>query len=77
MGKNKFFDNKAITIHGILAIVFGVIVLLYPALTVSVLATFFGLLLLVGGIILSLGAYMKKDLKKHGKTGLYTWNTEY
>lgn len=67
MEKNQLFDNKATTIHGILAIVFGVIVVLYPSLSISLLATFFGLLLLVGGAILSLGAFMKKDLKKYGR----------
>jgi uncharacterized membrane protein HdeD (DUF308 family) len=70
MGKNKLFNNKATTIHGILAIVFGIIVILYPALTVNVLATFFGLLLLVGGAILSIGAYMKKNLKNYGNQEL-------
>lgn len=66
MGKNKFSDNKITIIHGILAIVFGVIVVSYPGLTVSLLATFFGLLLLIVGVILSLGAYLNKDLKKTG-----------
>lgn len=67
MGNNKFFNNKPTIFHGILAIVFGVIVVSYPDLSVSLLATFFGLLLLIGGVILSLGAYMKKDFKKIGK----------
>ncbi len=67
MGKNKLFDNKTTIFHGILAIVFGIIVVSYPDLSISLLATFFGLLLLIGGAILSIGAYLKKDMKKYGK----------
>ena len=66
MGKNTFFDNKQTIIHGLLAIVFGVIVVAYPGLSVRVLATFFGLVLLLGGAVLSIGAYKSKDLKKDG-----------
>ena len=66
MGKNSFFNNKQSVIHGLLAIVFGVIVVAYPGLSVSVLATFFGLVLLLGGAVLSIGAYISKDLKKGG-----------
>lgn len=66
MEKNKFFDNKLSVIHGILAIVFGIIVVTYPGLSVSVLATFFGLVLLLGGAVLIIGAYISKDSKKGG-----------
>ena len=66
MGKNTFFDNKLEIIHGLLAIIFGIIVIAYPGLSVSLLATFFGLVLLLGGTVLSIGAFKNKDLKKYG-----------
>ena len=67
MKKNKFIDNWMTTVHGILLIIFGVAIISYPGLSVSFLATFFGLALLIGGVILSIGALLKKDLRKYGK----------
>jgi len=66
MEKNTFLENKQSVIHGLLAIVFGVIVVTYPGLSVRVLATFLGLILLLGGAILSIGTYRSKDLKTDG-----------
>jgi uncharacterized membrane protein HdeD (DUF308 family) len=66
MGKNSFFNNKQIITHGLLPIVFGVIVIVYPGISVAVLATFLGLFLLLGGVILSIDAYRNNDFKKNG-----------
>lgn len=51
-----------------MAIVFGVIIVAYPGLYVRVFATFFGLVLLFGGSVISIGAYRSKYLQKDGMT---------
>jgi uncharacterized membrane protein HdeD (DUF308 family) len=51
-----------------LAIVFGLIIVAYPGLSVRVFATFFGLVLLLGGSVISIGAFRSKYLQKDGMT---------
>jgi len=63
---NKFFNNKLPIAQGILAIVFGLIVIIYPDLSISVLATFFGLVLLLVGAFFILDAYKNRKLKSFG-----------
>lgn len=63
---NKTSNNKMTIIHGLLAIVFGVIVVSYPKLSVSLLATFFGVVLLIGGAVMAISAYRRKEMKGQG-----------
>ena len=58
---DNIFKNKTTILNGLLAIVFGIVLVSYPDLTINLLATFFGLLLLVGGIIIGIGAYINKN----------------
>jgi uncharacterized membrane protein HdeD (DUF308 family) len=42
---------------GLLAIVFGLVALLFPSITLVALAIYFGISLLIGGLLLSIGAF--------------------
>ncbi len=58
---NNILKNKTTVLNGLLAIVFGIVLVSYPNLTINLLATFFGLLLLVGGIIIGIGAFTNNN----------------
>ena len=50
-------------INGILAIIFGIIAIVFPSITLIVLAVYFAISIMIGGILLILGAIRTMTLK--------------
>jgi len=55
--------NYYVSINGILAIIFGLIALFFPGLTLAALGIYFAISIIVGGIMLIIGAF-KNQIKK-------------
>ncbi len=54
-----------LTINGIIAVIFGVFALFIPQGTILTIAKYFGFILLLGGLILLIGALMNKKKQKN------------
>ena len=65
MAKTIGKGSWIITLKGILAIIFGLVALFYPGMTVAVLTQVFGFMLLIAGVIFIVGAIFHT---KHNKS---------
>ncbi|MFW5757639.1 MAG: HdeD family acid-resistance protein [Bacteroidota bacterium] len=60
METNKLKNWRFYYFNGILAIIFGIIALLFPNITIYALAIYFAITMLIGGALLSIGAVRER-----------------
>jgi uncharacterized membrane protein HdeD (DUF308 family) len=70
MKLNKFGIWGLSSLNGMLLLVFGVIAILFPSLTIDAIAVYFAIAIMVGGLILSLFAYRHRKELLNWKTRL-------
>lgn len=64
----NFLKRNIKSLNGILAIIFGLVAIFLPGMTLSALGVYFAFTILVGGISLIAGAFR---LKRHNRTWYY------
>jgi len=70
MKLNKFGMWGLSSLNGILMLVFGIIAIAFPSLTVAAIAIYFAIAIMIGGLILSLFAYRHRNVLLNWKTRL-------
>lgn len=63
--------NYFVSINGILAIIFGLVALFYPGITLAALGIYFAITLVIGGSSLIFGAIKNRDLNRRWKMYLF------
>lgn len=56
--------NYIVSINGVLAIIFGLVALFLPGITLAALGIYFAISIVVGGLMLIIGAFRKEMRKK-------------
>ncbi len=60
--KSSFIRNWTLSsLSGLLAIVFGIVAIFYPDITLVTLAVYFGITVLVGGLVLIAGSFLTNN----------------
>src|SRR6056297_1411905 len=59
--------NYFVSINGILAIIFGLVALFYPGITLAALGIYFAITLIIGGSSLIFGAIKNRNMSRHWK----------
>jgi uncharacterized membrane protein HdeD (DUF308 family) len=61
---NKF-NRYYVSVNGVLAIIFGLVALLFPGITLVALGIYFAISILIGCILLTVGAFRVKKTNDH------------
>jgi uncharacterized membrane protein HdeD (DUF308 family) len=59
--------NYFVSINGVLAIIFGLIALFFPGITLAALGVYFAITLILGGTSLIYGAFKNRKFSRHWK----------